>query len=149
MNLKNVVCIGMLLLASASFGQNLSIYKSRRDVRETTLAIVKMIQDRGLQFLDTVSYENVARERGVDVGPTKVVTFDSSDLTNELITCQQTAALDLPLKILVWEENEDVYIGFINPTDMEKRFMLNNCTDTVDALNRLMIRLVTDVMRAM
>ncbi len=149
MNFKYILCLGMLLVISVSYSQNLSIYKSKKGVEETTQALVQLIKDRGLVFFETVSHEEIAKERGIVIPPTKVILFEDSELTSKLITCQQTTALDLPLKILIWEENEDVYIGFINPSDMEKRFMLNDCHDTIEALSRLMIRLVTDVMRAM
>tara|TARA_Y100001949_G_C15711107_1_gene210962 strand:- start:87 stop:536 length:450 start_codon:yes stop_codon:yes gene_type:complete len=149
MNFKSILCLGMLFCISVSYSQNLSIYKSKKGVDETTQSIVQLIKDRGLEYFETVDHDKIAKERGIEIPPTKVILFEDSALTSKLITCQQTTALDLPLKILVWEENEDVYIGFINPSDMEKRFMLNDCHDTIEALSRLMIRLVTDVMRAM
>ena len=149
MNFKYILCLGMLFIISVSYSQNLSIYKSKKGVEETTQALVQLIKERGLVYFETVDHSKIAEERGIDIPPTKVILFEDSELTSKLITCQQTTALDLPLKILVWEENEDVYIGFINPNDMEKRFMLNDCHDSIEALSRLMIRLVTDVMRAM
>lgn len=149
MNFKSILCLGMLFCVSVSYSQNLSIYKSKKGVDETTQSIVQLIKERGLVYFETVDHDKIAKERGIKIPPTKVILFEDSELTSKLITCQQTTALDLPLKILVWEENEDVYIGFINPSDMEKRFILNDCHDTIEALSRLMIRLVTDVMRAM
>ena len=149
MNFKYILCLGMLLILSVSYSQNLSIYKSKKGVEETTQALVQLIMERGLSYFETVDHGKLAKDRGIEIPPTKVIHFEDSELSSELITCQQTTALDLPLKILVWEENEDVYIGFINPSDMEKRFMLNGCHDTIESLSKLMIRLVTDVMRAM
>lgn len=149
MNFKYILCLGMLFTISVSFSQNLSIYKSKKGVEETTQALVRLIKERNLVFLETVSRDKIAKEKGIEIEPTNVVIFEDSELTSKLITCQQTTALDLPLKILIWEENEDVYIGFNNPLDMEKRYMLNDCHDTIESLSRLMIRLVTDVMRAM
>ncbi len=149
MNFKNILFVGMLFSISVSYSQNLSIYKSKKGVEETSEALVQLIKERGLEYFETVSHDKLAKDRGIDIAPTRVIMFEDSELTSKLITCQQTTALDLPLKILVWEENEDVYIGFIDPSDMEKRFMLNDCHDSVVAMSRLMIRLVTDVMRAM
>ncbi len=149
MNFKFLLFSGMLLVISASFSQSISIYKSKRGVDETAEALVQLIRDKGLVYFETASYEEIAKERNVDLSPTKVIMFEDSELTSKLIACQPTTALDLPLKILVWEENEDVYIGFISPYDMEKRFMLNDCHDIIEAMSRLMIRVVTDLMRAM
>ncbi len=146
---KNILFIGFLFSISTVFCQDLTIYKSKQSVEMTADALVNMIKDNGLVFQDTISYQKVVVELGVEIQPTKIIMFEDPELTRQLIMCQQTTALDLPLKILVWKENEDVYIGFIDPMDMRKRFMLSGCNDTIDQLSRLMIRLVTDVMRAM
>ena len=56
------------------------------------------------------------------------LTYNYFDPTNQQwwVKCRPTTALDMPLKILVWEEYDDVYIGFIDPKFMKKRFMLND-----------------------
>ena len=149
MYLNYTLLIGLMYSVTATNGQDLSIYKSKQSVAVTTRALVQLINDSDLTFFDSISYEKIAQEHGVSIFPTKVVMFEDPELTKQLIACQPTTALDLPLKIIVWEEVGDIYIGFIDPRDMRKRFMLSECDGTIDQLSRLMIRLVTDVMRAM
>lgn len=149
MNFNYILLIGLLYSVTTSKGQDLSIYKSKQSVSITTKMLVQLIKDNNLIFFDSVSYEKIAEEHGVTIYPTKVVMFEDPELTKQLIACQPTTALDLPLKIIVWEEVGDIYIGFIDPRDMRKRFMLSECDSTIDQLSRLMLRLVTDAMRAM
>ena len=138
----------IVLVSSSIFGQNLSVYKSELSVVETTNELVKVIKQNDLIFFETVEHDKIALERGVEIDQIREVLFEHADLTTSLIQCQPTTALDLPLKILIWEENDDVYMGFIDPKFMKKRFMLNDCEDTVDEMVKLLIKMVIDTLKS-
>ncbi len=109
---------------------------------------MNVINQEGLIYFETVVHDEIASRRNRSINPTRVVLFEDPDLVAELISCRQTTALELPLKILIWEENGDVYIGFVDPNLMKKRFLLQNCEETLDNLTRLMIRLTNKVIRS-
>lgn len=136
-----------IIIKSALYSQNLTVYKSTLSVNKATEKLVSIIKEEGLIFFETVNHDKIAADRGVKLAPIRSVLFEDPDLTTTLIACQPTTALDLPLEILVWEEYEEVYIGFIDPKFMRKRFMVLGCDDTIDAMSKLMIRLTNDVLR--
>ena len=76
-----------------------------------------------------------------------MILFEDPNLMIELISCCQTTALDLPMKILVWEENGDVYTGFFDPEVMKKRFIVQECDDIISSMSRLKIRVVNEVLK--
>lgn len=130
--------------------QNLTIYRSEKSVPETVARIIEVIESKeGLIFFETVSHDEIAQERGLNLAPTKSILFEDPVLTTTLINCQQTAALDLPLEILVWEEHGDVYIGFMDPKFMIRRFMITDCDETIQKMTSLMIRVAMDALREM
>ncbi|MEQ8549900.1 MAG: DUF302 domain-containing protein [Cyclobacteriaceae bacterium] len=100
-----------------------------------------------MNYIETISYDKTLIDAGHKIDPTKSVLFEDPNLSAQLIGCQQTSVLDLPLKILVWEEHKDVYIGFIDPKFMKKRFLLVGCDDIVEALTKLMVRVTNDTIR--
>lgn len=108
---------------------------------------MKVIQEEGLMLFEMVNHDELAASRGVKLPPTRSILFEDTELTTALINCQQTVALDLPLEILVWEENGDVYIGFIDPRFMVKRFLIKDCDEVIDELSRLMVRVTMDAIR--
>ncbi|MFT6867125.1 MAG: hypothetical protein ACJA08_001964 [Cyclobacteriaceae bacterium] len=137
----------LIFISSALPAQNLTIYKSSIGVQETTDKIVSIIKKQELIFFETVSHDEIAKLRGIEISPTRSILFEDPDLSTALISCQQTTALDLPLEILVWEEYGDVYIGFMDPKFMKKRFMIMGCDETIDALTKLMVRVTNDALR--
>lgn len=116
-------------------------------VAETTDKVVTLVQERELVYFETVLHDEIARKREISISPTRVVLFEDPELSTRLIECNQTTALELPLKILVWEENEDVYIGFVDPKLMSKRFVLQDCGDVLEDIAKLMVRLANNVIR--
>ncbi|REE02174.1 DUF302 domain-containing protein [Marinoscillum furvescens] len=146
--IKATIVVVCLFGSRIGQAQNLSVYRSEADVDETVNRLVAVIeQDADLIFFETVHHDDIARERGLKLAPTRSILFEDPTLTTQLINCQQTAALDLPLEILVWEEHGDVYIGFVDPKFMKRRFMITSCDDTIQALSRLMVKVTMDAIR--
>ncbi|MEM0938870.1 MAG: DUF302 domain-containing protein [Bacteroidota bacterium] len=125
----------------------MTVYKSSMTVQETVDRIVETIKQKKLVHFETVNHEEAAADYGMDIPPTKMILFEDPNLIMELISCRQTTALDLPMKILVWEENGDIYIGFFDPKIMKKRFMLQECDDIISSMSRLKVRIVNEVLR--
>ena len=143
--LFTTVCI---LFSITAFSQNLTIYRSTKSVDATVEKLVEIIKTKKLVFFETVEHDKVAKEYGVEIPPTRMILFEDPNMMVELISCRQTTALDLPMKILVWEESEDVYIGFFDPVVMKKRFLLEECEDIITSMSRLKVRIVNEALRA-
>lgn len=145
--IKSVLSLFSILLVSLISAQNLTIYRSANSVDSTVSKIVEVIKASDLIYFETVSHDEIAREKDVEIAPTRMILFEDPDLMIQLISCRQTTALDLPMKILVWEENKDVYIGFFDPKVMKKRFLLQGCEDVIAEMSKLQIRLINEVLR--
>ena len=138
----------VLFLTTLSLkSQNLTVYRSPHKVGETVDRLVEVIKKKKLVHFETVEHDIIAQEYGVSIPPTRMILFEDPSLMVELISCRQTTALDLPMKILVWEENGDVYIGFFDPKVMKKRFMLHECDDIITSMSRLKIRIVNEALK--
>ncbi|WP_420578598.1 DUF302 domain-containing protein [Ekhidna sp.] len=145
--MKFLITASITLLSFLTQAQNLTTYRSSRSVDETVDRIVEIIKQKKLAYFETVKHDEVAKEYGVDIPPTRMILFEDPNLMIELISCRQTTALDLPMRILVWEEHGDVYVGFFDPKVMKKRFMLHECDDIITSMSRLKVRVVNEALR--
>jgi uncharacterized protein (DUF302 family) len=147
--MKKLLLTGLLCLLTLGLkAQTLSIYKSDKSVEETTAVIEGIIKKMHLVYFETVPHDKIAAKRGVTISPMREILFEDAGMSTALIECQPTTALDLPLKVLVWEENGDVYLAFVDPRFMKKRFMLTGCEELVDDMGALLSKVVVDSMRA-
>ena len=94
--MRSTAFLILLLATFYSTGQNLTIFKSNLDVKQTTQKLEQLIIDKGLKFFETVHHHEVAAEKGHQIDSTNVILFEDPDLTSDLINCEQTSALDLP-----------------------------------------------------
>ncbi len=145
--MKSTATFLFLLMVFAAESQNLTIFKSNLSVKETTTKLENIILDKGLKFFETVHHHEIAIQKGHEIDSTNVILFEDPDLTSDLILCEQTSALDLPLKLMIWEENGDVYIGYIDPQLMRKRFMIQDCSDTLTKMTAMVVRIVNESLR--
>ncbi|MDH5608269.1 MAG: DUF302 domain-containing protein [Cyclobacteriaceae bacterium] len=127
--------------------QNLTVYLSKISVEETTAKLENVIKSKDLLLFETVIHNKIAADRGVFMEPTHILLFEDPYLTSQLIACEKTAAYDLPLKIMVWEENDDTYIGYIDPIQMRRRFMIHGCEDTIDQMTALIVRIINETLK--
>ncbi len=74
----------------------------------------------------------------VDIRPITVIEFgDINDITS-LIQLNQLIGLELPFKIMVWEDRKgDVNVGFIKPTYMATKFGLSKNKIITTMYNRM------------
>lgn len=145
--MKSIIAAILIVVSLGLRSQTLTIYRSDTTVDVTVEKLVESIKARDLVYFETVDHDAIAASQGVEIPPTRMILFEDPKLMIELISCAQTTALDLPMKILVWEENSDVYIGFFDPKVMKKRFMLQGCEDIISNISRLKIRIVNEVLK--
>lgn len=95
---------------------------SNHSVDETVSRLKKMIQDKGIALFALVDHSGEAQKAGLSMRPTKLLIFGSPRAGTPLMLAAPSVALDLPLKLLVWEdEARKVWISFNQPEYLRGR----------------------------
>jgi len=145
--MRSILIVCLLFCFLTVVGQEMTVYKSQYSVDETVEKLIETIKQKRLVYFETVNHDEIAAQYGVTISPTRIILFEDPSLMIAIVSCNQTTSLDLPMKILVWEENDDIFIGFFDPKVMKKRFMLQECDEIISSMSRLKIRIVNDVLR--
>ncbi|MFM9842448.1 MAG: DUF302 domain-containing protein [Dongiaceae bacterium] len=74
----------------------------------TVERLTSAIESRGAKVAAVVDHDAAARANGLALGPTTLVIFGNPNLGTPLMQSQRTAGLDLPLRVLVWEDADGV-----------------------------------------
>ncbi|SIT46491.1 conserved hypothetical protein [Paraburkholderia ribeironis] len=76
-----------------------------------------LIRERGLMLFACIDFSGDAERAGLALRFSQLVIFGNPKAGTPLMQCVPTAALDLPLKVLVWEDaNGSTWLSF-NSTD--------------------------------
>ena len=78
--------------------------QSSRSVDETLQRLRAIIESKGITIFATIDHGGEAAKVGMEMHPTKLLLFGSPQGGTPVMLAAPTAAIDLPLKALVWED---------------------------------------------
>jgi uncharacterized protein (DUF302 family) len=91
-------------------------------VEETLERLKANLQSLGIPVLANIDHSGGAAALGLEMKPTKLLIFGNAKAGTPLMLAAPTSALDLPLKALVWEDNDGkVWISYNTPEYLQER----------------------------
>lgn len=126
--------------------QDATVYVSPHDMGKTLSNLYFSIDKNGFSYLSTNKIKAQAKNSDQFDGRMQIVDFDSN-LAERVIACEPTSALEFPLRIIVWEEEGDIYLAYVNPIFFKRRHFVSGCDDVIQELNKKLIRVVNDAIR--
>ena len=110
---------------SPEIGNGIVNVSSRHAVDQTVEKLQGMIQAKGVTLFALVDHSGEAAKVGMKMPPTKLLIFGSPQAGTPLMLAAPSIAIDLPLKILVWEDGQGkVWISYNSPQYLQNRHAL-------------------------
>jgi uncharacterized protein (DUF302 family) len=95
---------------------------SNHSVDETVGRLKTILQFKGVTLFALVDHSGEAEKAGMKMRPTKLLVFGSPKAGTPLMLAAPSIAIDLPLKILVWEDSQGkVWISYNSPEYLKER----------------------------
>jgi uncharacterized protein (DUF302 family) len=95
--------------------------ESRHSVDETTQRLRGILEAKGVTLFALVDHSGEAEKVDLKMRPTKLLIFGSPKAGTPIMLAAPTIAIDLPLKILVWEDEAGkVWVSY-NAADYLRR----------------------------
>jgi uncharacterized protein (DUF302 family) len=95
---------------------------TQHSVDEAVRRLEQMLADKGIQLFALVDHSGEAEKAGMQMPPTKLVIFGSPKAGTPLMLATPSIAIDLPLKLLIWEDkNGSVWISYNAPAYLMTR----------------------------
>ena len=95
---------------------------SRRTVDETVDRLRALLQAKGVTLFALVDHSGEAAKVGMTMRPTKLLIFGSPRAGTPLMLAAPSSAIDLPLKLLVWEDDQGkVWVSYNSPEYLQRR----------------------------
>ena len=91
-------------------------------VEETVQKLKAMLQAKGVTLFALVDHSGEAEKVGMTMRPTKLLIFGNPKAGTPLMLAAPSAALDLPLKILVWEDSQGkIWLSYNSSAYLQQR----------------------------
>jgi len=95
---------------------------SRLPVDETVTRLTGLLEAKGVKVFDVIDHSGEATAAGLELRDTKVVVFGSPAAGTPVMQAAPLAALDLPLKVLVWDDDGQTRVDYTAPEELAERY---------------------------
>jgi uncharacterized protein (DUF302 family) len=122
---------------------------SHFDPQETMRRAINAVIARGMSVMARINHATAAAEVGLTLRPTEVILFGSPKAGTPLMQAAQTMGIDLPLKILVWEDDSArTWLSYNDPTWLADRHGLGaEHAQTVTAMGKALAAIADEATR--
>ena len=104
--------------------------KSSHAVKTTADRLERALLSKGMTVFARIDHAAGAAAVGLELRPTELVIFGNPNVGTPLMQCQQSVAIDLPQKALIWQgPNGQVWLSYNDPQYLAKRHALDACAE--------------------
>src|SRR5437868_310193 len=95
---------------------------SNHSVEETVEKLKGILQAKGITLFALVDHSGEAGKAGMQMRPTRLLIFGNPKAGTPVMLAAPSSAIDLPLKILIWEDaQEKVWVTYNSPAYLQER----------------------------
>src|SRR5580704_10819971 len=98
---------------------------SPRSVPDTVKRMTDILRSKGVKLFDVIDQRAEARLVGLDLRETTLVIFGNPVAGTPVMESSPLSALDLPLKILVWDNDGITNVSYYPPDELAARHHLD------------------------
>jgi uncharacterized protein (DUF302 family) len=95
-------------------------------VDDSVARLSDVVAAKGLKLFAVIDHSGEARAVGLELRATKVVMFGSPQVGTPVMQAAPLAALDLPLKVLVWADGPQTKLTYTAPAALGARYQLSD-----------------------
>jgi uncharacterized protein (DUF302 family) len=111
---------------------------SPRPVAESVTRFTELLAGKGVRVFAVIDQAAAAREAGQDLRETVLVIFGNPAAGTPVMAASPLSALDLPLKIVVWDDAGQTKVSYTAPAAIAARYGLpDNLAANLAAINPL------------
>ncbi len=111
---------------------------SASDYGETVKSLLEAIKARGLTVFAQIDHAAGAREAGLELADEQVVLFGNARSGTPLMQADPRIGIELPLRMLVWRQGEEVLLGHNDPRELSGSYGVAGDSSTLEQMAKLL-----------
>lgn len=139
------VVFSILFMSFTAFAaEGMISIQSKYNVDETANRLENILKDKGMTIFNSIPHSKSASNVGIDLRDTELIIFGNPKAGSPLMKCQQSIAIDLPQKALIWKDsNKKVWLSYNDMRFLEKRHGVENCEKVISKIEGILKKLMS------
>lgn len=109
--------------------------QSENNVNATLDRLQDILNDKGIKVIARVDHAAAAKKVDMMLRPTQVIFFGNPVLGTPLMQANQAAGLDLPMRVLAWEDEDGLtWLGYNDPESVAESYNIDQGVQAVKKL---------------
>ncbi|VDG82426.1 Uncharacterized conserved protein [Capnocytophaga ochracea] len=117
-------------------------FQSPLDFEETVAALQKTLNSKGITIFSTIEHHKAAEAVGESMQPATVLIVGNPKVGTALMQENPRLAIELPLKILIYEEGKTVNIRYEKITAIAEKYHIKQNFSTAEKIDAAMLQLI-------
>lgn len=118
----------------AAMADNWIIKDSASDVATTADKLVTAVEGAGAKVFARVDHAAGAASIDAELAPMTLVMFGNPKLGTPILQAAPQAGLDLPIRVLIWDDNGATKIGYLDPADLKVRYSVEGADKSFEMM---------------
>ncbi len=110
-----------------SSGEGIISTPSHHSVSQTLDKLEGLLREKGIKVFVRIDHSGEAQKAGLEMSPTQLLIFGNPKGGTSIMLASPTAAIDLPLKALAWQDGQGkVWLSYNDPEYLKHRYGLSD-----------------------
>ncbi len=125
------------------FKEGIVTKESKLNFKDTYTKLKNALEaNPGIRIMADLDHQKNAAGVDMELGPTRIIIFGNPNLGTPLMQEVQSIGLDLPQKMLVWENSAgEVFVSYNDPYFIAKRHSVENKKEVLDKISGALSKL--------
>ena len=131
------VLLVFLIVSPVMAADGMINIQSNFSVKETAYRLESILKEKKMTIFQQISHSESARKVGIELRATHLIIFGNPKAGSPLMQCQQSVAIDLPQKALIWKDDQSkVWISYNDPMYLIKRHSISGCEEKFSKIKK-------------
>jgi uncharacterized protein (DUF302 family) len=114
-------------------------------VQDAVTALQRALESRSIEVFAVIDHGASAQSAGLELGDEVVVIFGNPTVGTKLMQAEREVGLDLPLRILVWDDGGTTKATYSDPHAFASEYGLESSETILDGMSSLLAALVREL----
>ena len=134
--LSSLVLTACVTESSDTQAKSLVTLPSALSVEATANKLNTILQSKGLTVFARINHAANASKAALDLRPTELIIFGNPKVGTPVMQCAQAAGIDLPQKMLIWQDaKKQVWLSYNHPEYLKQRHNIKGCDKVLEKIS--------------
>jgi uncharacterized protein (DUF302 family) len=126
---------------------SLTTYTTQLSVSEVLDRIENILKRKGITVFARINHGRAAHEVGLDMQDEELIIFGNPKAGTPLMLESPAIGIELPLKIIAWQENQKTFVGIQNVDRLIRDYNIPNSINIIDSFNNFLSNIAEEAIK--